>query len=106
MVGQITAAGVGLTLHGNGLNHRVVVVQLPWTPADLRQAEDRLHRIGQTNDVEVEVALAHIDGRWTIDERLWTMLETKNFATGEVIDGEGDYLMADALAEGVLDTYR
>jgi len=106
MVGQVIAAGVGLTLHGNGLNHRVIVAQLPWTPADLRQAEDRLHRIGQTNDVEVEVALAHIDGRWTIDERLWTMLETKNFATGEVIDGEGDYLMADALAEGVLDTYR
>lgn len=106
MVGQIIAAGVGLTLHGNGLNHRVVVVQLPWTPADLRQAEDRLHRIGQTNDVEVEVALAHISGRWTIDERLWTMLENKNFATGEVIDGSGDYLLDNSTADGVLDTYR
>jgi SWI/SNF-related matrix-associated actin-dependent regulator 1 of chromatin subfamily A len=105
MVGQIIAAGVGLTLHGNGLNHRVIVAQLPWTPADLRQAEDRLHRIGQTNDVEVEVSLAHIDGRWTIDERLWGMLEAKNFATGEVIDGEGDYLLAD-IHEGLLDSYR
>ncbi|MGA1076829.1 MAG: DEAD/DEAH box helicase, partial [Ilumatobacteraceae bacterium] len=84
LVGQITAAGVGLTLHGGGINHRVVVVQLPWTPAELKQAEDRLHRIGQTNDVEVEVLLAHIDGRWTIDERLWSVLEDKNFSTGEV----------------------
>lgn len=105
LVGQIISAGVGLTLHGNGLNHRVLVVQLPWTPADLRQAEDRLHRIGQTNDVEVEVGLAHIEGRWTIDERLWGMLEAKNFATGEVIDGEGDYLLGD-VQEGLLDTYR
>lgn len=105
MVGQIIAAGVGLTLHGDGLNHHVVVVQLPWTPADLRQAEDRLHRIGQKRDVLVEVALAHISGRWTIDERLWGMLESKNFATGEVIDGTGDYLLGD-VAEGVLDTYR
>jgi SNF2 family DNA or RNA helicase len=105
LVGQIIAAGVGLTLHGNGLNHRVIVAQLPWTPADLRQAEDRLHRIGQTNDVEVEVSLAHIDGRWTIDERLWGMLESKNFATGEVIDGEGDYLLSD-IHEGLLDSYR
>jgi len=106
LVGQIRAAGVGLTLHGDGRNHRVVVAQLPWTPAELVQAEDRLHRIGQTNDVEVEIALAHIDGEWTIDERLWMMLEKKNFATGEVIDGQGDLLMADSIAEGVLDTFR
>lgn len=105
LIGQITAAGVGLTLHGGGKNHRVVVVQLPWTPAELRQAEDRLHRIGQTNDVEVEILLAHIEGRWTIDERLWNVLESKNFATGEVIDGEGDYLIGSA-QEGVLDSYR
>lgn len=105
LVGQIISAGVGLTLHGNGLNHRVLVVQLPWTPADLRQAEDRLHRIGQTNDVEVEIALAHIEGRWTIDERLFGMLESKNFASGEVIDGEGDYLLGD-MVEGILDSYR
>lgn len=106
MVGQIIAAGVGLTLHGNGLNHHVVVVQLPWTPADLRQAEDRLHRIGQKRDVLVEVALAHISGRWTIDERLWAMLESKNFATGEVIDGTGDFLLDDGIADGVLESYR
>lgn len=106
LVGQIIAAGTGLTLHGNGLNHRVVVAQLPWNPAQLVQAEDRLHRIGQTNDVEVEIALCHIDGQWTIDERLWMMLEKKAFATGEVIDGQGELLMADSIAEGVLDTFR
>lgn len=105
MVGQITAAGVGLTLHGNGLNHRVVVAQLPWTPAELLQAEDRLHRIGQTHDVDVEVALCAIDGRWTIDERLWGMLELKNFNSTQLTDGEGRHLLAE-IQDGVLDSYR
>jgi SWI/SNF-related matrix-associated actin-dependent regulator 1 of chromatin subfamily A len=105
MIGQIIAAGVGLTLHGDGRNHRVVVAQLPWTPADLRQAEDRLHRIGQTHDVEVEVCLAAIEGSWTIDERLWGMLETKHFATGEVLDGAGEFLLEDT-QDGILDSYR
>lgn len=105
MVGQIVAAGVGLTLHGGGLNHRVVIAQLPWTPADLRQAEDRLHRIGQTHDVEVEVCMASIDGRWTIDERLWGQLESKAFAAGEITDGEGEILLEEIVG-GVLDSYR
>lgn len=105
LIGQIIAAGVGLTLHGNGLNHKVVVAQLPWTPADLRQAEDRLHRIGQTNDVHVEVALCSLEDRWTIDERLWSVLEQKAFATGELIDGEGEYLL-EGIQEGVLESYR
>lgn len=105
LIGQIIAAGVGLTLHGDGLNHKVVVAQLPWTPADLRQAEDRLHRMGQTSDVHVEITLCNIEGRWTIDERLWAVLEQKAFATGELIDGEGEYLL-EGIQEGVLDSYR
>jgi SWI/SNF-related matrix-associated actin-dependent regulator 1 of chromatin subfamily A len=96
---------VGLTLHGNGLNHRVVIAQLPWTPAELRQAEDRLHRMGQTKDVHVEVTLCNIEKRWTIDERLWGVLEAKAFRTGELIDGEGEYLL-DGIQEGVIDSYR
>lgn len=105
MVGQITAAGVGLTLHGGGINHRVVVAQLPWTPADLKQAEDRLHRIGQTHDVMVEVSLAAINGTRSIDERLWSMLESKNFNSTAITDGEGEYLLSE-VQDGLLDSYR
>lgn len=106
MVGQITAAGVGFTLHGGGRNRRVIVAQLPWTPSDLRQAEDRLHRLGQTRDVLVEITLAAIDGKWTIDERLWGILETKNFDTNALIDGGGESLLTEDIQGGVLDTYR
>ena len=105
LIGQITAAGVGLTLHGGGINRRVVVAQLPWTPAELKQAEDRLHRLGQTRDVFVEVALAAIDGSWTIDERLWSALEGKNFASTTLTDGEGEYLLT-SVQDSVLDSYR
>jgi SWI/SNF-related matrix-associated actin-dependent regulator of chromatin subfamily A-like protein 1 len=105
LVGQVIAAGVGLTLHGDGANHRVVVVQLPWTPADLVQAEDRLHRIGQTSAVTVEILLAHIEGRWTIDERLWGMLESKHFNLTALVDGNAHYMVSE-IVEGVLDSYR
>jgi SWI/SNF-related matrix-associated actin-dependent regulator 1 of chromatin subfamily A len=144
LVGQIIAAGVGLTLHGAAswydtddegrpvdadgnvlpldedgqhdltnavwhhrpaINNRVVVVQLPWTPADLAQAEDRLHRMGQTKDVLVEILLAHMEGRWTIDERLWGQLEQKYFNLTSLVDGQGQFMIGD-IVEGVLDSYR
>ena len=105
LIGQVNSAGVGLTLHGDGLNHRVVVAQLPWTPADLIQAEDRLHRIGQTHDVMVEVGISTIDGTLSIDERLWNMLEQKYFNSKTITEGEGEWLLEE-IQEGLLDSYR
>ena len=105
MIGQIKSAGVGLTLHGDGRNRRVVITQLPWSPADIQQAEDRLHRIGQTSDVEVEICLSSIDDVWTVDERLWSLLENKAFSAGELIDGKGEFLLEE-IQDSVIDTYR
>lgn len=109
LVGQVTAAGVGFTLHGDGRNHRVVVAQLPWTPADLKQAEDRLHRIGQTHDVIVEVMLSdftdEVPNHLSIDQRLWAMLETKNFNSTTITDGLGEFLLSE-VQDGILDSYR
>jgi SWI/SNF-related matrix-associated actin-dependent regulator 1 of chromatin subfamily A len=105
LVGQIQAAGVGLTLHGDGRNRREVVVQIPWTPAALLQVEDRLHRMGQTKDVEIEICLAAIEGRWTIDERLWNLVNVKAFAASSITDGHGSFLLGEAV-EGLLDSYR
>lgn len=47
---SIQAAGVGLTLTRA---HRVVFVDLHWVPALNTQAEDRVHRIGQTRQVDI-----------------------------------------------------
>lgn len=106
MVGQITAAGVGLTLHGGGRNCNVVVAELPWHAAALVQAERRLWRMGQTMPVHVDVCLAAIGGSWTIDERLWDKLNVKAFASSMLTDGAGEWLVKSDARQETLDTYR
>ena len=49
-VGNIKAAGTGITLHSSNI---AVFAELDWVPANLDQAEDRLHRIGQPDSVLV-----------------------------------------------------
>ena len=51
LVGTLGAMGTGLTLTRAS---NMIMLELAWTPAELDQAEDRCHRIGQKNSVLVQ----------------------------------------------------
>lgn len=53
IVGQIAAMGVSLNLQHGG--NRIIVVEEDWSPAVMDQFFARLHRIGQTEHVHVDI---------------------------------------------------
>lgn len=60
-----------------------VMNDFPWDPATLKQAEDRIHRIGQDQKVTIYFP-AYTD---TIDEAMFKVLEDKIKNVHEAIDG-------------------
>ena len=67
---SLKAAGTGLTLTAA---RTVVFAELFWNPGDLRQAEDRAHRIGQSENVEIHYLVA----QGSIDDTIWPLLQKK-----------------------------
>ena len=82
-VGNIKAAGVGLTL--TAASH-VIFVEAPWSPSDLQQAADRCHRIGQQDNVTID--LLTITG--SIDEIILHKILTKMDVIDSVIKESTD----------------
>ena len=78
-VGQITAAGTGLTL---AAADTAVFAEIDWVPGNITQAEDRLHRIGQSNPVRI----IHLVQAGSVDCRMVRALVAKQ----EVIDAVND----------------
>lgn len=61
-VGTLDAGGVGITLTAA---RRMIFIEEGWTPAVIEQAEDRIHRIGQTREVLIE----HVVIKGSVDAR-------------------------------------
>lgn len=80
-VGNIKAAGVGLTLTAAS---RVLFLELDWVPGNLSQAEDRAHRIGQTDSVLVQ----HIVLEGSLDEIMAEKLVSKQDVIDRALDRE------------------
>lgn len=89
-VGTTSAAGVGITL--TAANY-VLFASQPWTPAMMRQAEDRAYRNGQKRDVFVIVPI--VPG--TIDEDVMRLLDAKGTLEQETVErAVAERLMATA----------
>lgn len=80
---SIKAAGTGLTITSCST---VVFAELYYVPGDLLQAEDRTHRIGQSNPVDVRYLCAYN----TLDDHVWRMVHRKLRVTDSCLDGRSD----------------
>jgi len=81
-IGQITAAGVGITLTKAS---DLLFVESSWVPAENEQAAQRIHRIGQTEPCLVRFAMVAN----SIDEDIQRAVARKMQSISMVVDGEG-----------------
>lgn len=79
-ISNIIAAGTGITLTAAST---MLYVELPMTSADLAQAMDRIHRIGQ----EKPCYYYYLVGRGTLEEKIIKVLDDKADIASQVIDG-------------------
>jgi len=96
-IGNIQAAGVGITLTAAS---DVFFLGYDWRPALHTQAEDRIHRISQT-----EVAWAwYFVAVGTIEEKMLKVLQTKQNIVRKILDGadvEQDFTIHSMLLESM-----
>jgi SNF2 family DNA or RNA helicase len=79
MLATIEAASLGLTWTAANIG---VFLDRHWTPAINRQAEDRLHRMGQKGDVTIVNMIA----KGTVEERIQLMLADKAQTFDDIIN--------------------
>lgn len=80
IVVSLNAGGVGITLTSAS---KVAFIEFGWTPAIHDQAEDRCHRIGQKDCVNIY----YMYGKDTIDEKIMQIIEDKRAIALNIADG-------------------
>lgn len=91
-LGNWLAAGVGLTLTAS---NNVAGLDFPWTPAELLQGEDRIHRIGQLKKSLIHYLIA----QGTIEEKQISIQRRKAKILDAVLDGRGSGSDLDIFSE-------
>lgn len=104
IVCSIKAGGVGHNLHADGKCSSVALMEFPWTPADVDQCVDRVHRMGQVAE-SVNVWQLYAPG--TIDDHILALLEEKRIVVDAVTDGvERERIQAQNVEEELLGLFK
>ena len=82
LIGNVKAAGVGLTLTAA---NATCTIEFEWKPATHSQFEDRVHRIGQEAD---SVFAYYLVAQNTIEEDIAALLDEKMKVLNQVLEGE------------------
>ena len=83
MIAGLRAGNVGINLTNAKY---VIFAELDWSPAIHRQAEDRLHRIGQKNTVFAY----YLVGKGSLDEHVAEILVDKSYEIDTILDKQGE----------------
>lgn len=97
-LGSMSAAGQGITLTAAS---QVLIVEQSWTPAEMDQAEDRAHRIGQHDSVTA----THLIAIGTIDEPVLELTSTKRATAAQAVDGADAAQAAESIEKMLLARY-
>ena len=98
-VGNIQAAGVGITLTASS---SVAFFEIPWTPSEIVQASDRVHRIGQ----ESKVNIYYLVSRNTIETTMLDTIHNKGKVFTQAFDGKKGKKSAVPGIRDLVDSYR
>jgi SWI/SNF-related matrix-associated actin-dependent regulator 1 of chromatin subfamily A len=83
-LGTIGADKESITLTASST---VLFLELGWTPSEHDQAEDRVNRIGQTDN---KISVYYMLGKNTIDQYVWDVIEKKRKIIDQVVDGKNE----------------
>lgn len=83
MIGTIGAMGTSHTLT---VARNIIFLDQPWNPADQEQCEDRCHRPGQTQSLNIYTLIT----KGTIDERVNAILSKKEGIANYIVDNNLD----------------
>ena len=97
-LGSMSAAGQGITLTAAS---QVLIVEQSWTPAEMDQAEDRAHRLGQRDTV----VATHLVAIGTIDEPVLELINLKRATAAQAVDGADASAAAESIEKMLLSRF-